>query len=134
MAKKNTQKTATHYIHDSGSGVVGDSLMKAKTEDFEKISEHPEMKCFDHRGHMTELALYEVPLDILEKLKLRRLKGEMTFREFIQYGDNLPREVPPEDGQEKKRRGKTKGSSAKEQALQRLDELRRKKRSRAAVH
>ncbi len=90
-----TQKII-HYVYDSGSGVVGQSLMRAKTEDFEKIFEHPEAHCFDLRGHLVHLPLYEVPQEILEKLIQAQLKGEMTFRRFIQKGEALPTEVPEE--------------------------------------
>ena len=38
MPKKKASKTI-HYVYDSGSGVVGQSLMKAKLDDFENISE-----------------------------------------------------------------------------------------------
>lgn len=95
MANKKTQKTI-HYVYDSGSGVVSQSLMRAKTDDFAKIFEHPETSCFDLRGHLVSLPLYEVPQEILEKLLQARLKGEMTFRRFAQKGDALPVEVREE--------------------------------------
>ncbi len=120
MAKKKNPKTI-HYIFDSGSGVVGQSLMRAKTDDFEKISEHPEMECFDFRNHLIRLPLYEVPKEILDKLKLARLKGEMTFREFIQNGDLLPTEVPEEPAVDPKK-GKKKGEAV-DKAVSRLKEL-----------
>ncbi len=120
MAKKKTPKTI-HYVYDSGSGLVGQSLMRAKIDDFEKIFEHPEMSCFDLRGHLISLPLYEVPKEILDKLKLARLKGEMTFREFIQNADNLPTEVPEEPVEDSKERKKKGG--AVDDAVSRLKEL-----------
>lgn len=113
MAKKAKTSKTTHYVHDSGSGVVTQSLMRAKHDDFEKIYEHPDTECFDLRGHLVHLSLYEVPIGVLDKIKAARLKGDMTFREFVQTGDGPITEVPedvPEKQVSKKKEKKRKDS------------------------
>lgn len=121
----------TYYIHDTSNGIVTESLMREKNDDFEKIEIHPEMECFVLSGHLVELALYEVPSNLMVKLRRMRAKGGFQFREFVSHKSDgsLPSEVSWGDA-------KTKylASPAMKFATKRLKELKRKRRVFQGVH
>jgi hypothetical protein len=126
MPQKKAPKI-THYIHDLTPGLVGQILMRAMADDFETISEHPERKCFDVQGRLIRLALYKVPKEIAEKLRLMRLKGDIKFREFIQIDDGDLNEVLEEATDP----SRSKAGEKEKQAVARLGELLKKRRPKA---